>query len=74
MASTSHINEGLLYQPDERPSHPASLLHGFQSVMGSIAAMAATVSIVALAGGQTEDYLSWIFFTSLVTCGLGRIF
>ena len=36
--------------------------------------MAATVSIVALAGGQTEDYLSWIFFASLVVCGLGRIF
>ena len=74
MASTSHINEGLLYQPNERPGHLASLLHGFQNVMGSIAAMAATVSIVALAGGQTEDYLSWIFFTSLVTCGLSRIF
>ena len=74
MASTSHINEGLLYQPDERPGHLASLLHGFQNVMGSIASMAATVSIVALAGGQTEDYLSWLYFTSLVTCGLGRIF
>ena len=73
MSSTSHINEGLLYQPDERPSHLASLLHGFQNVMGSIASMAATVSIVALAGGQTEDYLSWLYFTSLVTCGLGRI-
>ena len=73
MASTSHINEGLLYQPDERPGHLASLLHGFQNVMGSIASMAATVSIVALAGGQTEDYLSWLYFTSLVTCGLGRI-
>ena len=73
MSSTSRINEGLLYQPDERPGHLASLLHGFQNVMGSIASMAATVSIVALAGGQTEDYLSWLYFTSLVTCGLGRI-
>ena len=36
--------------------------------------MAATTSIVALAGGQTEDYLSWIFFASRVVCGLGRIF
>ena len=42
--------------------------------MGSIAAMAATVSIVALAGGQSEAYVAWIFFTSLVVCGLGRIF
>ena len=74
MASTSHISEGLLYQPDERPGHLASFVHGFQNVIGAIAAMAATASIVALAGGQTEDYLAWVFFTSLVTCGLSRIF
>ena len=73
MASASHTNEDILYQPDERPSHPASLVHGFQSVMGSIGAMAATVSVVALAGGQSEDYLAWLFFASLVVCGLGRI-
>ena len=73
MASASHSNEGVLFQPDERPSHPASFVHGFQSVMGAIAAMAATVSIVALAGGQSEGYLSWIFFSSLVVCGLGRV-
>ena len=73
MASQPHTNEDILYQPDERPSHPVSLLHGFQNVMGSIGAMAATVSIVALAGGQSEGYLAWIFFSSLVVCGLGRI-
>ena len=74
MVATSPTNEGIVYQPDERPSHPASLLHGFQNVMGAITAMAATASIVALAGEQSEDYLSWIFFASLVVCGLGRVF
>ena len=69
----AHVNENILYQPDERPSHPASLAHGFQSVMGRMAAMAATTSIVALAGGQSEGYLSWIFFAALVVCGLGSI-
>ena len=67
-------NENLLYQPDEQPSHPESLLHGFQNVMSRMAAMAATASIVAFAGGQSESYLSWILFTAFAVCGLGSIF
>ena len=36
--------------------------------------MAATASIVAFAGGQSESYVSWILFTALAVCGLGTIF
>ena len=67
-------NEILIYLPDEKPNHGTSLLHGFQSVMGRMAAMAATASIVAVAGGQSESYLSWILFAAFVVCGLGGIF
>ena len=67
----AQVNENILYQPDERPSHPVSLFHGFQSVMTRMAAMAATASIIAVAGGQSEGYLSWIFFSALVVCGMG---
>ena len=67
----AQVNENILYQPDERPSHPASLAHGFQSVMTRMAAMAATASIIAVAGGQAQGYLSWIFFSALVVCGIG---
>ena len=59
----AQVNENILYQPDERPSHPASLVLGFQSVMTRMAAMAATTSIIAVAGGQSQGYLSWIFFS-----------
>ena len=69
----AQVNENILYQPDERPSHPASLFHGFQSVMTRMAAMAATASIIAVAGGQSEGYLSWIFFSALVVCGMGTM-
>ena len=69
----AQINKDLLYQPDERPPHLASLGLGFQSVMGRLAAMAATASIIARAGGQSDSYLSWIFFSALVICGLGTI-
>ena len=67
----AQVNENILYQPDERPSHPASLVHGFQSVMTRMASMAATASIIAAAGGQSQGYLSWIFFSALVVCGIG---
>ena len=69
----AQVNENIIYQPDERPSHPVSLVHGFQSVMEPMAAMAAAASIIAVAGGQSEGYLSWIFFSALVVCGLGGI-
>ena len=69
----AQVNENILYQPDERPSHPVSLVHGFQSVMTRMAAMAATTSIIAVAGGQSQGYLSWIFFSALVVCGIGGI-
>ena len=69
----AQVNENILYQPDERPSHPASLAHGFQNVMTRMAAMAATTSIIAVAGGQSQGYLSWIFFSALVVCGIGSI-
>ena len=66
-------NESLLFQPIERPGHPASLVHGLQHVIGSIGAMAATASIVAISGGQPDDYLAWLPFASMVVCGVGRI-
>ena len=66
-------NEHLIYQPDERPSHPASLAHGFQNVMTRMASMAATTAIIAVAGGQSEEYQSWIFFAVLVVCGIGTM-
>ena len=73
MASTPQTNEGILYQPDEKPSHLTSLVQGFQHSIGFIGAMTATVAIVAVSGGQSEDYLRWIFFSSLAVCGVGRI-
>ena len=67
------INEHIVYQPDDRPGHPISVLHGFQEVMTRVAGMAASVSIVALAVGQSEGYLHWILFSVLVICGVGHI-
>ena len=63
----------LIYQPDEQPTHAASFFHGFQRVMGIMAAMAATASIIAAAGGQSESYLSWVLFAALIVCGLGCV-
>ena len=71
--AAAQVNENILYQPDESPPPLASLGHGFQMIMGMLAAMAATTSIIARAGGQPDSYLSWIFFTALAVCGLGAI-
>ena len=47
--------------------------HGFQNVMTPMAAMAAAASIIAVAGGQSQGYLSWIFFSALMVCGIGSM-
>ena len=67
------VNEQILYQPDERASHPVSFVHGLQDVMARMGSMTATTSIVALAGGQSEGYFLWIFFSALLVCGVGHI-
>ncbi len=41
--------------------------------MTRTAAMAAAASIIAVAGGQSQGYLSWIFFSALVVCGIGSV-
>ena len=67
------VNEHLIYQPDDRPSHPVALAQGFQNVMTRMASMAATTAIIAIAGGQSQEYQSWIFFSVLVVCGIGTM-
>ena len=69
----AQVNEGLLYQPDERPPHLAALLQGFQNITSPVASMVATASVVALAGGQSQAYLTWVLFVALLVCGLGTI-
>ena len=71
--ATAQTNEYIRYQPDEPPPPLTSLGHGFQSVMGRLTGMAASTAIIVQASGQPDAYLSWVFFVSLVVCGLGTI-
>ena len=71
--AAAEINDNIIYQPDESPPPLVALGLGFQRIMSMLAAMAATTSIIARAGGQPDSYLSWIFFTTLAVCGLGAI-
>ena len=74
MSSEPQINRGILYQPDESPGHVSSVIQGFQVTIGSIAAIATAVSIVAITAGQDAGYLTWLLFASLTVCGIGRMF
>ncbi len=71
--SARETNDNILYEPHEVPPPLVSLGHGFQSVMGRLASMAAVTAIIVQASGQPDSYLSWVFFISLVVCGLGTI-
>ena len=69
----AQTNEQILYEPDESPPPLASLGQGFQSVMTRMAGMAASTAIIVQASGQPESYLTWVYFVSLVVCGLGTM-
>ena len=71
--ATAQTNENILYEPDESPSPQVSIVLGLQSVMGRLTGLAASTAIIVQASGQSESYLSWVFFVSLVVCGLGSI-
>ena len=71
--TTAQTNEEILYEPDESPPPLAALVLGFQSVMGRMAGLAASTAIIVQASGQPESYLTWVYFVSLVVCGLGTM-
>ena len=66
-------NDNILYQPDESPPPMACLVHGFQSIMGRMASLAASTAIIVQASGEPDSYLVWVYFVSLVVCGVGTI-
>ena len=67
------VNEHILYQPDDRPAHHISFVHGLQDMLAHISGMTAIITIVAAAGGQSEGYVSWVFFSVFVLSGIGNI-
>ena len=71
--SARQTNDNILYEPHEAPPPLVSLGHGFVSVIGRLANMSAVTAIIVQASGQPDSYLSWVFFISLVVCGLGTI-
>ena len=66
-------NEYIRYQPDENPPFLECLTLGLQSTLGRLTGLAASTAIVAQASGQPDSYLAWIFFISLIACGLGTM-
>ena len=69
----ARTNDYIRYQPDESPPHLESLGLGFQRIIGRLTGLAASTAIIVQASGQPESYLSWVFFVSLVVCGLGTM-
>ena len=66
-------NNHVIYQPDESLPHLMALGHGLQATIGWFTGVAASTAIIVQATGQSDGYLHWIFFVSLIACGLGTI-
>ncbi len=64
-----HLNEHVRYEPDEKPPLLLSIQVGFRGIVLSLALTVLCVSIVVLAAGQGERYLSWAVFAALIING-----
>ena len=69
-ASDSGANEGIRYEPDERPPTAVSLGLGLQLVVLNITAIILIPAVVMRAAGAAEAYLSWAIFATVAVCGV----
>ena len=63
-------NESVRYEPDERCPLLLSLAVALQSVTLTIAQTVLYTSIIVQVSGQSEGYLSWAVFATMVICGV----
>ena len=63
------MNQSIRYEADERCPVWVSLGVGLQGVVFALAPLVVVVAVTARAGGQSESYLSWAVFASLVIAG-----
>ena len=66
-------NPNIRYQPDEVPPHALSLGLAFQVSMLTFASVMLVPTMVLRASGQSESYVPWAVFASMLVCGLTTI-
>ena len=71
--ATAQINETPRYEPDEPCSHLEGVGVGLQIILLMVPGKVLFVALILGAGGQTEPYLSWAIFMTLVVAGVGTI-
>ncbi len=68
--SIAHKNETIQYEPDERCPPSVSIGVAFQGVMLTLANTVLFVTIIFRTAGQSDHYLSWAIFSSLIIGGV----
>ena len=71
--ATAQVNENPRYEPNEACSHLEAAGVGLQIILMMVAGKVLFVALILGAGGQSEPYLSWAIFMTLVVCGVGTI-
>ena len=69
----SNTSERILYEPDESPPLLATIVLGFQTVMGAFPSLAAFVAITTRIGEQPSGYTSWAVFAAFLASGIVMI-
>ena len=71
--SRTDRDKGVRFEPDERPPRGVVLGCGAQSVVLGITGLVAFPTIMVLAAGETEAYLSWAVFCTVAVSGAATV-
>ena len=63
----------LRYEPEERCPVSVAIVSALQIFLPNTVSVIMLATLVVRASGQSDDYLSWVMFTALASCGLGTI-
>ena len=71
--AAAQIDQHPRYEADEPCSHLEGVGVGLQVILLMVPGKVLFVALILGAAGQTEPYLSWAIFMTLVVCGVGTI-
>ena len=72
--ASENTNDAVLYEPEESCSILTAAITGFQLAVVVIALVVVPVVIIVRTAGESDEFLRWAVFASLIICGVATIF
>lgn len=72
--ASENANDTIRYEPEEPCSPLTAAITGFQLAVVVLALVVVPVVIIVRTAGESDEFLRWAVFASLIICGIATIF